>query len=266
MGGIYEVITGRATNPAALTALTMNTGDSLAVRAFGEAVNVYLENVWTQQATAGFARVRSPRMHDNVQGIRVATPAALPLPLLPIEANQRLYQTDTLIAEIQGGGAETDAMALQVYYDGVSTGAARLATWDQVKSLVKNISGAQVDVAGPTTTGDWSAGTNLTNFTDQWHADTYYAVLGYELDTASLAVAIKGPDTGNYKVGGPGALQPIDTRDYFVECSRLTGMPHIPVIQAQNKGNTQVHVAKVGAGGTINVTLIVAELSGATGV
>lgn len=260
MPGMFEIITGRATNPAALTALTMNTGDSLAVRAFGEGVNAYLENLWTQQATAGFARVRSPRMHDNVQGVRVATPAANPIPLLPIELNQRVYQTDTLIAEIQGGGAEVDTMAIQMYYDGLSAGSARLATWDQVKPLIKNVSGAQVDVAGPVTSGDWSAGTNLTNFTDQWHADTYYAVLGYETDAPVLAVAVKGPDTGNYKAGGPGAQNPIDTRDYFIECSRLTGLPHIPVIQAQNKGNTQVHVARVTAAGTVNVTLILAEL------
>lgn len=265
MGAILETLTGRATNPAALTALTMNTGDSLAIRAFGESVVAKVEGVWTQAATAGFVRIRSPRMHDNVQGIRLASPAALPQNLLPNELEQRVYQTDTLIAEIQGGGAEVDSMAIQMYYDGVSTGGARLATWDQVKPLIKNVSGAQVDVAGPVTSGDWSAGTNLTNFTDQFHADTYYAVLGYTTDVPVLAVAVKGPDTGNYKAGGPGGVQSIETRDWFVEQSRLHGTPHIPIIQAQNKGNTQVHVARITAAGTVNVTLILAELSGSAG-
>lgn len=265
MGAILETLTGRVTNPAALTALTMNTGDSLSIRAFGEGVAAKIEGVWTQQVTAGFARVRSPRMHDNVQGIRLATPSGGAMNLLPNELEQRVYQTDTLIAELQGGGAEVDTMALQMYYDGVSAGAARLATWDQVKPLIKNISGAQVDVAGPVTSGDWSAGTNLTNFTDQFHADTFYAVLGYQLDVACLAVAIKGPDTGNYKAGGPGHLNTLETRDWFIEQSRLHGTPHIPIIQAQNKGNTQVHIARVTAAGTVNVTLILAELSGAAG-
>lgn len=265
MGAILETLTGRATNPAALSQLTMNTGDSLAIRAFGEAVVAKVEGLWTQQATAGFARVRSPRMHDNVQGIRLTSPAALPQNLMPNELEQRVYQTDTLIAEIQGGGAEVDAMAIQMYYDGVSAGAARLATWDQVKPLVRNISGAQVDVAGPVTSGDWSAGTNLTNFTDQFHADTFYAVLGYLVDAPVLAVAIKGPDTGNYKAGGPGVQNQLETRDWFIEQSRLHGTPHIPVIQAQNKGNTQVHIARITAAGTVNVTLILAELSGAAG-
>ena len=123
MGGILETITGRATNPSALTALTMNTSDSLAVRQFGESVTAKLEGIWSQQATAGFVRVRSPRMHDNVQGIRLTAPAALPLNYLPNELEQMLFATDTLTAEIQGGGAEVDNMALQIYYDGVSSGA-----------------------------------------------------------------------------------------------------------------------------------------------
>lgn len=265
MSGMFEIITGRATNPAALAAVTVNTGDTLAVRSFGEAVTAKLVALWSQQATAGFVRIRSARMHDNVHGIRLASGAAQLLNLLPTELEQRLYATDTLTVEIQGGGAEVDALAYGVYYDGMSQGAARLATWDQIKPLIKNVSGHLVDVAGPTTSGDWSAGTSLTNSVDQFHADTFYAILGYELDTASLAVAIKGPDTGNYRAGGPGSLHAEETRGYFIDMSKAHGMPYIPVIQAQNKGATQVHVAKVGAGGTINVTLILAELSGAAG-
>lgn len=260
MGAMFEVITGRATNPAALTALTMNTGDTAAVRAFSGG-RPSLQGVWTQQATAGFVRVRSPRMHDNVQGIRLATPAALPINLMPDELQQTLYATDTLTLEIQGGGAEVDAAAFLVYYDGLSDGTAKLASWDQVKPQIRNISGVQVDVAGPTTSGDWSAGTTFTNFTDQFHADTNYAVLGYVLDTASLAVAVQGPDTGNYRAGGPGVVNPLETRDWFISLSKNTGLPAVPIINSQNKAGTRVSVAKVGAGGTINVTLLLAELT-----
>lgn len=265
MGGMYEIIAGRATNPAALTALTMNTGDTLAVRQFGDATQAKLEGIWTQQVTAGSARVRSPRMHDPVQGITLMTPAGAPQNLLPNELEQRLEPTDVLIAEISGGAAEVDAMAIAIYYDGLASNAARLATWEQVKASVKSISGHQVAVAGPVTTGDWSAGTNLTTTSDQFHANAYYAVLGYTTDVPVLAVAIKGPDTGNYKAGGPGGSQSLETRDWFIEQSRLHGTPHIPIIQAQNKGATQIHVARITAAGTVNVTLILAELSGAAG-
>lgn len=261
MGGILEVITGRATNPAALAALTMNTGDSATVRSFGEGVTPLLENVWTQQATAGLVRIRSPRLHDSTQGIRHQANAARPQALMPFGSEQRLYQTDTLTLEIQGGGAEVDAAAFLLYYSNVSSLGGRYATWEQVKPLTVNLLTVQVAVTGPTTSGDWSAGNLLNSFSDLLKADTFYAVLGYTLDTASLAVAIQGPDTGNYRVGGPGILQADETRDWFVKLSRAHGTPHIPVINSQNDGATNVFVARVGAGGTINVSLMLAELS-----
>lgn len=263
MGYMYEVITGRATNPAALTALTANTGDTFGVRAFGDAVSPYLANVWAQQATAGIVRVRSPRMHDAVQGVRLVSNAASPFALLPLEFATRVYATDVLTFEQQGGGAEVDDAALLVCYDGISDNVQRLGMWDQIKPMIRELTTVQVDVAGPATSGDWSAGTTLTNFQDLLKADTYYAVLGYTLDVASLAVAIRGPDTGNYRIGGPGILNPIETRDWFVELSKAQGRPAIPVFNSANKGATQAFVAKVGAAGTINVTFILAELSGA---
>jgi hypothetical protein len=263
MASMIEVIAGRATNPAALTALTVNTGDTFAVRAFGEGAAPYLENVWTQQATAGIVRIRSPRLHDATQGIRLVANAALPQALLPLGSEQKLHQTDVLTFELQGGGAEVDAAAALICYANVNTGGARYAMWEQIKPLIQDILTVQVDVAGPATSGDWSAGTAFTNFSDLLKADAWYAILGYTLDTASLAVAIQGPDTGNYRVGGPGVLNSIETRDWFVRLSRAHGTPHIPIFNSQNDGATRVFVARVGAGGTINVSLIMARLSGA---
>lgn len=263
MGTMFEVITGRATNPAALAALTMNTGDTANVRAFGDGVMPLLENAWSQQATAGLLRVRSPNMHDNVQNLRFQTNAALPRPLLPLGSEQRLIPTDTLTLEIQGGGAEVDAAAFLMYYGNISTSMGRLALWEQVKPLIRSYLTLQVAVTGPTTSGDWSAGNTLVSFTDLLHANTFYAVLGYTLDTASLAVGIVGPDTGNFRVGGPGILAADETRGWFKDLAVAHGTPHIPVLNSQNDGATNVVVARVGAGGTINVSLNLAELNSA---
>lgn len=263
MGQMFEVITGRATNPAALTALTMNTGDTANVRAFGDGVTPYLENAWSQQATAGVLRVRSPNLHDFTQGLRFQANAALPRPLMPLGSEQRLLPTDTLTLEIQGGGAEVDAAAFQIYYGNISTSQARLAMWEQLKPMIRNYLTLQVAVTGPATSGDWSAGNTMISFSDLLHANTFYAILGYTLDTASLAVAIQGPDTGNFRVGGPGILAADETRGYFRDLAIAHGTPHIPVFNSQNDGATNVLVARVGAGGTINVGLNVVELTGA---
>lgn len=256
-----ETLTFRVTNPgAAFTTVTMNTGQTNAVRAHSREGSAFLCEAWTQQATAGALRVKSPRLHDDVVGIRMLTQAADIRRIWPEAMAQPLFSQDTLTIDMTGGAAEVDAGALLMYYEDLGGVNARLATWDEIKPRVEHHYGHPVAVAGPGTSGDWSAGTVLTTTADEWKANRDYAVLGYTLDTASLSVAIAGTDTGNLKVGGPGPLVADETRDFFVAESIRLGRPCIPIINAANRQGTLVHVAKVGAGGTVNVTLMLALL------
>ena len=257
-----EVVTGRVTNPGAtLTPLTANTNNTFTVRDFPESSMAMLEGLWTQNATAGAVRVRSPRFHDDVQGIRKVANAASVFNLFGDMEFQRLYPNDPLRFDMSGGGAEVDAAAMLIYYRDLGGIAARLEMWESIKPRIVDMCGQVVDVAGPTTSGDWSAGTGIAATNDNLKADTDYAILGYEVNTESLAVAVAGTDTGNLRVGGPGPLNPIETRDWFVGLSLATGTPHIPVFNSNNRGNTLVHVARVGAGGTITVSLQLARLA-----
>lgn len=265
MTSIIEVIAGRATNPAALAALTANTGDSFTVRAFGDGVKPLLINTWSQQATAGFVRIRSNRLHDAVQGIRTIAPAANPKALLPLGMEQELFPTDTLTFEIQGGGAEVDAAAMLIRYENATASTGRFASWGQIKPLIRNYLTVQVDAAGPVVTGDWSPGTNFNNLTNLLKANTFYAILGYETDAPCNAIAVRGADTGNFRVGGPGSIDPVETRAWFKLLSDTHGMPYIPVINSQNVGNTQTFVSRITAAGTVNVTWNMAELTAAAG-
>lgn len=258
----YEIITGRVLNPGAtITALTANSGSSFVVRAFNSTARAWLEGVWSQNATAGVARVRSPKMHDSTQGIRYRTPAATIRDFVSDFSKQPLYPTDTLVVEASGGGAETDCLALAVYYEDLDGSDAKLASWEQIAAQVVNLLTVEVAVTGPATAGDWSAGVALNSFTDLLKADTKYALLGYQTDTEVCAVGIQGPDTGNYRVGGPGCIEPLETRDWFVRQSRDSGLPHIPILNSNNKGGTTVAVTKATAAGTINIDLSLAELA-----
>lgn len=262
MGKALEVVTGRVLNPgAAITGLTANTGNSFAVRAFASPGRAWLEGLWAQQATAGIVRLRSPKMHDATQGIRYRSAVGVIRDLLSDYAEQQLYSTDVLIFEQSGGAAETDCAALSVYYEDLPGGDARLALWEQIRTNIVNLLTVEVAVTGPTTAGDWSAGNTLNSFVDLLKADTPYAILGYQVDTETLAVGISGPDTSNYRVGGPGCIEPLETRDWFVRQAIKTGRPHIPVINANNRGGTLVSVAKATAAGAVNVCLSMAELS-----
>lgn len=262
MGRAMEVITGRVTNPGAtLTALTANTGNSFTVRAFADSSQAWLEGMWTQQATAGVFRIRSPKMHDAVQGIRYRAPAALTRNFIGDPHATRLYPTDTLVVEQSGGGAEVDSAAFLVYYDDLPGGDQQLALWEQIKPSIVNLLTIEVAVTGPATSGDWSAGNAINSTFDLLKADTRYAILGYQTDAECLAVGVAGADTSNYRVGGPGCIEPLETRDWFVRHSLLTGRPHIPVINANNRGGTLASVARITAAGTVNVSFSAAELS-----
>jgi len=262
MGKAIQVVTGRILNQAALTAWTVNTGDSITVRDFAKETRTTLEGVWAQSATAGVIRVRSARMHDNVQNLRFRVPAALIRNFILDDASQPLFPNDPLIVEQSGGGAETDSGSLLFYYDDLPGIDAQLGMWEQVKPRIVNLLTVEVAVTGPVTAGDWSPGANLNSTFDLLKADTKYALLGYQTDTACNAFAVSGSDTGNLKSGGPGTTESIETRDWFVSMSKNTGKPWIPIINSNNRGATQAFVALNTAAGTINCDLILAQLSG----
>lgn len=263
MGLGYFLTTGRVVNPgAALTAITSNTGDTLQVPSFNRSSPALLENCWAQEGTPGVLRIRSPKLHDNVQGIRLTVPSTSAYPLLPLDADQPLVTLDTLTVELSGGGAETDVAVLSMYIQDMDGANQNLATWEQIAPRIINLLTNEVDCTAPATQGNWTAG-NALNFTfDQLHAQSSYAILGYEVSAACAAVAVAGPDTSQLKIGGPGVTDPQTTRDYFVQMSKRSGRPHIPVIKQANKGATTVYTLSANAPAAINVGLILAELSG----
>lgn len=261
MGRALEVLTGRAVNAGAVvTALTVNSGNSFVVKDFPDGSNAYLEGMWTQQGTAGIFQIRSPRMHDDVRGLRMTAAAGSVKNLLDDWCEQPLKSNDPLRVEITGSAAATDSGALLVYYQNLQGIDARLHMWDELKSRIENHLSVVVPTAGPATAGDWSAGTVITAGSDLLKGDTDYAVLGYTVDTEVLAVGLAGTDTGNLRVGGPGPLDPVETRDWFISLAISHGTPHIPVFNSNNRGSLNSFIARNTAAGAVNVAWHLAQL------
>lgn len=255
-----EVVTGRALNPGAgPTAFGPNTGDTFQIRSTPSDNGPSLWGMWMQNATGGLIRLRSPRMHDATQGLRYTVPAAAIRNLLPDEASTPMFSQDNLIFEVGGGGAETDTGALLFYYPDLGGVAARLATWAQVQASMVEMTTVEVVVGAVTTAGDWSPGTAINATNDLLKANKDYAVLGYTTSVPVAAVAIRGSDTGNLRVGGPGTTEAIETRDWFASLSESHGVGTIPIINQANRASTLVHVAAATAIGA-TIDLIVAEL------
>lgn len=258
-----EVVAGRVTNPGAvLTALTADTNNTFTVRDAPDTGAIWMEELWAQQATAGEIRITSPRLHDNVQGLRFQSPAGVIRSFFGDEMRQRLYANDPLVIQQSGGGAETDCAAFLAYYEDITGISQNLHTWEETAPRIQEFMGHVVQVTAPTTAGDWSAGNPLTSFSSQQKADAVYAWLGYVCATPELAVGMQGADTGGLRVGGPGPTEPIETRDWFTSLARNTGKPYIPYVKANNFASTTLSVARATtAGGPDSVTLILARLS-----
>jgi hypothetical protein len=241
------------------SALAAETGDSLAIANFDFASPCYLDELWAASSGGvATARIRSPRLHDDAQGIRLVGSLANTR-MLPEGVDQLLYPGDLLIAEAATSEKEKAAIvAMLLYYTDLPGVSARLATREEILPRIKNIAGVQVSEV-TTKARDWGAGKAINASFDTLKSGTDYAVLGYTSDVAATALRIVGPDTGNLGVGGPMPLDPARTSSWFVDQARLTGRPYIPIIASNNKAATLVSATAL-TEVKPNVTLVLAEL------
>ncbi len=262
MGNALVLQSGLVLNPGGtITALTANAGETFTVPAFTPGSDAFLFSPFSPGASAGVFRIRSPRLHDAAQGIRMERGAAAFEPLLPVAALQPIYPADVLTVEASGGGAETDLGAFLEWFEDLPGIASRLHTWADIAPHVRNIAGVEVALTAGATAGQYGTQRALNFSFDTLKASVDYAVLGYVCSVKVAVVCIFGPDTGNQHVGGPGSLVEVESRQWFKKISDESGLPCIPVINANNRGSTFVQIADVAAATASNVALILAELS-----
>lgn len=266
MGRALEVVAGFVTNPGAtLTTLTASTGQSLTIRGTDTNKPTWLLSAWAFNATAGEFRITSPRLHDQVQGIRNRVTAAGTFPLVCGHTNlgiaQRLFAQDNVTAQLSGGGAELDCAALLVGYDDLAGVAGRFIDVATLKKNVVNLVTVEVTVTA-VATGNFGGAVAINSSFDNLIANTDYAILGGMTDTRGCAVGISGVDLGNLRVGFPAEPTLRDeTMNWFVQLSTAFQAPYIPVINSANKVATTIDVQTNGAGGTFVINLQLAQLA-----
>jgi hypothetical protein len=242
-------------------AATVTPGDSFTVRSFQPADQAQLRNIFQKAAhTLNTIRVRSPYFHDNVRGIAISPGESPGLTALPQQYCQQLRPQDNLIVEVQEGTAsETLVGALSIYYTNLIGTAARIHPTGDIFGNILDIKPVEVDVAMGSVAGAW-VDTLINNLEDLLHANKDYAVLGYGVSNPVAAVGIKGSDTANLRVCGPGNIRQTGTADYFAELAQKTAMPYIPVFNSANKGSTFVSVLSNAEAATYKIVLMLAEL------
>lgn len=259
-----DTVTGFVTAPSTtFTAWTMAAGDSLTVRNSNPAKRTLLVDLWAWNNAAGTLRLRSPKLHDNVQGIRQSVLAGDVEPELDPYLTQTLYPQDSLVAEQTGSatGGNIETGSLLIYYEDLPGVAGRFIDLPTLMKRIVNY--FTVDTSHtPAATGGYSGQAAINSSFDLWQANTDYALLGYVVSARCCSVCWRGPDTGNLRVGGPGEPTKRDvTNRWFVYQSEKSGIPLIPVINSANKFGTFVDVVSNQTAGAVTVTSIFAQLS-----
>lgn len=260
--GVFETVVASAAVPIAgtLTPAAAVGGQTLTVRGPTDGGRVSLAGLWTQGASVNDVRVRSPRMHDPVNGIRLRTLAARVVDLMPGDMDTPLVEQDTLLIDIGNTGvAETDLAVLQVYYETLRGVDSNFATWDQVKPRVVHLTSNEIAIAAGAAAA-WSAGTAWSTGSWSPEPNTEYAILGYECSVAEAVVAVQATGTSNLFYGGPGDTDMEYTRDYFKEQSRASGLPCIPIIASANQATILARTINA-AGTAATVSFLLAQLS-----
>lgn len=265
MGAALEIITGRAVLSTAATAFTtavMAAGDALTVRNAPLDSKVFLLQTWADFQNALTYRLRSPNLHDNVQGLRFEVPVGEVDPLLPMGHPQRLIPQDTLILEIDASATTSaiENVQLMLYYENLLGIDARFITPDAVKQRTKNIVTVENTLATGTA-GGYSGEEAINAEFDLLRANVEYALLGYVVSVECAGVHWRGSDTGNLRVGGPGNNTDRHlTQNWFVELSRIYGMPLIPVFNSANRAGILLDAVQDDGGTDVVVNSIFAEL------
>lgn len=259
-----QMVSGYVTAPgtSSFTGITLASGDSLTIQAADPTKKNLLLQSWAYVQADGVQRIKSPRLHDNVDGIRMYVNASTIVPLLPMGVPQPVTPQDTLAVDAEGSSTSGDieSHCLLLYYESLPGIAARLITPAQLAQKFDALMGAdQALTAG--TSGGYSGEQKVNADFDQFVANADYALLGAISDSDLAAVGIRGPDTGNLRVGIPlFSSQPEVSRDWFVRLSNAYGLPLIPVFNAANKALTLVDVVNNENALSPNITLFFARL------
>lgn len=258
----YFVASGYYTAGGAGSGVATSTpGDSFQVPSFAIGSPAYIDSIWVQGASTDWISIKSPKMHDNNQGIRLRTGGTQQRNLMPGSASQLMYPVDNPTITIDETAAATGAISLVYRFTDLPGISPRLAQWADIASRIKAISGVDVALGAGAAIGAYSSGNAINSTFDNFQAGSDYALLGYLAATAGLTLAIQGQDTGNVKVGGPLSTDPLLTANWFADQANESGVPYIPIIAANNKGSTNVYQVANSAIGAQTVTLIMAELA-----
>ena len=252
----FEIVTATATAPGAGgAAASAVTGDSLTVKN-GKGKVRSLMSWTTLQGTAGFAQLTTPSGHDTTRGYRVGNPANVTDLWMPPGIGYRLVPQELMSVLIAGSAVAGDVeqWSTLLHYEDLPGVTGRAMKWGELKAkadVMMSVEASITSAAGPGYSGEESIDTD----SNLMRANRDYALIGISTRTRVHAITLRGPDTGNVRIGCPGILRPELTNQWFAGLARAYDEPLIPIINSGNRNSTLIGVATDENAGTFVITL-----------
>ena len=244
-----------------LTAVTAGTGSTFTVRNAALQSGVWLTDAWRASAHLGTIQISSPNLVPVSNGISLRVPTGLASFSLYGPPYQSLIPQDALTVSSNGTAADVDLVAIQSYYENLPGGGMTLKSPGDIYGQCEFEFAWPITATSSATAGAQNS-TVITTTVDSSTANTWYAVVGYTVDTTIGCIGISGVDTSQFFCGGPGDTAAYRTCRYFADLSENLGKPAIPCWNSANKGNTNLVLADRAASTTVHASLILAQMPG----
>ncbi len=273
MGRVIDTITTfkDALTGGSFEALTVASGDSLSLRFLDPNGQIHLLEAWGgNNASKCDFSIRSPLLHDNTRGIRLAhmfnpTSAVADgnpqLYLSPYET-QRYRPSDTLIVEANGTAADDVTFTQLVEYEGPEVPDGKFLYYEDVMARAVNLAGIRISPSAHATTSTYGTAEAINADDDRLKANTNYALIGLTSDLPFTTLVIQAPENSNFRLPIPGSWNEQITAGWFLELARRFQRPLVPYFNANNKGNIMAQVADAGGGSNPLISLKLVELAG----
>lgn len=258
-------------------ALAAASNDSLSIVSTGDPNTPagWIEEVWAGDSASKMEwEIFSPRFGDNQNGFRgqfmfnptMSGADGVPQLVFPRTVDIPVWSADTLNISVNGTASDNANVGYQIYYQNFMGSAQRLAPFSLVEQAIRSgvsgntrVVGIEVTVT-PGTTGNYGTAVALNANDDRLQADYDYALIGYTCNAPVLCFGIKGPDTGQYRIPMPGHWDARHTSDWFLRQSRDRNSNRVPVINANNKGQTFIDGIDPANPGATKLSLYFAQL------
>jgi hypothetical protein len=253
--------------------LTANSGDSLSVANFNTGQGNVLE-AWGNDSTSvmevSWVFTRPQSTHDQSRGLRLQNASLIAgqaakvgaQEYLPGNVGFQVYKSDTCSLTVTSTASDNCAFSYTIAYDDLPGAAGVFITPQQADAMQNSIVGINVAAQTSATRGAYGA-TRAFNADDaRLHANTWYAIVGYTLQTPIMTVSLLGPDWGGQRIGGPGDPLTFRTGSWFFDQSQKWNRPLVPCFNSNNVGNVLVALADVAAQSTPGLDFTLYELNG----